>query len=214
MTVPARKALLATANPAKQERLRRLLEGLPFECHGPAEAGLLHRGPAQETGTTHAEIAADKAVAWSRAASALAISSDGGLSIPALGDRWQSILTRRLTGEGSDEERAKVLLELMQPCSGQERRATWHEALAIAEDGRLLASWSVQGPTGMVARSPGRRGIPGFWVFDVWEMPSLGKRYSELTERELEAVGDHWAQLKALARPFLEGLIASGQADQ
>ena len=200
----AKRVLLATTNPAKQDKLRWLLDGLPLISTGPAEAGLADYVPPEETGATHGEIASEKARAWSQAGSMLAVCSDGGLSIPALGGRWQSILTRRLTGEGGDEERVETLLQLMRPYSGSERRASWTEALAVAENGRLLACWEVEGATGMVAQSPGPLGpLPGFWAFSVWEMPAFGKRYSELTEAELASADDHWTQLKALVRKFL-----------
>ena len=76
-----------------------------------------------------------------------------------MGDRWQSVLTRRLTGEGGDAERVERLLQLMRPYSGDERRASWTEALAVADNGRLLACWEVEGATGVVAQSPGPLGL-------------------------------------------------------
>ena len=33
----------------------------------------------------------------------------------------------------------------MRPYSGEQRKATWVEALAVADRGRLLASWELQG---------------------------------------------------------------------
>lgn len=217
----AGRVLLATTNPAKQDRLRWLLGGLPLVCISPSEAGLEEYIPPEETGTTHSEIASEKAIAWSRAASMLAVCSDGGLSIPALGARWQSILTRRLTGDGGtgedgDEERVQRLLELMRPYRPEQRQASWIEALAVAHKGQLLACWEVQGATGLVAQTAGPMGdLPGFWAFSVWEIPALGKRYNELTEAELESVDDHWTQLKALVQSFrLEPVIDSRQRNR
>ena len=199
-----RPVLLGTTNEAKRERLQWLLQGMPLSCRSPAEAGLAGYEPPEETGATHGEIASEKVVAWSGASSMLAVCSDGGLTIPALGDRWQSTLTRRLTGDGGDEERVERLLELMRPYSGEERQASWTEALAVADKGQLLACWEVQGATGVVATTLGPMGaVPGFWAFSVWEMPALGKRYSELGEAELASVDDHWTQLKGLLQDFL-----------
>ena len=204
MSLETKPILLATTNLAKQARLRWMLDGLPLACLSPAEAGLVEYTPPEESGTPHHEIAAEKAVTWSQAGSRLAVCTDGGLSIPALDDRWQSILTRRLTGNGSDEQRVERLLELMRPYSAERRQASWTEALAIAESGRLLACWEVKGATGMVSQTPGPLGpVPGFWAFSVWEFSDLGKRYSQLTDSELASVDDHWTQLKALAQPFL-----------
>ena len=212
--MPVKPALLGTTNPAKQARLKWLLEGLPLACHSPAEAGLGDYAPPEETRTTHRDIAAEKAVAWSQAGSMMAVCSDGGLSIPVLGDRWQSILTRRLTGEGGDVERVERLLELMRPYAPAERHASWIEALAVADNGRLLASWEVQGATGVVGQTAGSLGpVPGFWAFSVWEIPVFGKRYNELTEAELASVDDHWTQLKALVQTFLVERLKRGATD-
>ena len=206
-----RAILLATTNPAKRDRLRWLLQDLPFACVEPVDAGLGEYEPPEETGETHGEIAAQKAVAWSQAGGMLAVCSDGGLTIPALGDRWQSILTRRLTGEGDDEERVGRLLELMESIPTEQRGAHWTEALAVADSGQLMACWEVQGATGVVAESAGpRESVPGFWAFSVWELPALGKRYSELTDVELASVDDHWTQLKSLLQAFLREMLQAG----
>ena len=195
--------LLATTNPAKQSRLRWLLDGLPLNPTTPGELGLGHAAP-PETGTSHEENSRLKAEGWSQAAGMLAISSDGGLLIPSLGRRWESLSTHRFAGEDADDEaRLAGLLRLMAPYSGEERRASWVEALAIADKGCTLASWQVGGASGLLLEAP-RPGpiVPGFWVFSVWCSTQLGKTYNELDEGELEQLNDHWSQLKALARPF------------
>ena len=92
MTQPApTPILLATGNRDKQAEFRLLLDGLPFAPVTPVEAGL--SGVPEEEGDTHEAIARDKAAQWSKAASMLAIASDGGLVIPALGPRWESRYT-------------------------------------------------------------------------------------------------------------------------
>ncbi|MFQ6028152.1 MAG: non-canonical purine NTP pyrophosphatase, partial [Dehalococcoidia bacterium] len=57
--------LLATGNPAKQQALRSLLEGLPLKLVTPAELGL--DSVPDEEGETHEAIARQKAQDWSRA---------------------------------------------------------------------------------------------------------------------------------------------------
>ncbi len=195
--------LLATTNSAKLERLRWILEGLPMSSATPEENGLTVSSP-QETGGSHEEIARQKAQAWSTATGMLAISSDGGLLIPALGSQWDSILTHRFAGEAADDEaRLARLIELMEPYSGEERRATWVEAIAIGEHGRTIASWQVQGATGLLMEKPATKPVvPGFWAFSLWWFPDLGKSYNELDEAELESIDDHWSQLKVLVQGF------------
>ena len=200
------KILIASTNPAKQRRLRWLLEGLPIHHVTPAELGLGDITP-EEEGSSHEEIARLKARSWSQAAAMPAISSDGGLVIPALGQAWESLLTHRFAGEEADDAaRLDRLLDLMSPYSGEDRKASWVEALAIADADTILSSWEVKGPTGLLLEDvvPGLT-VPGFWVFSIWHFPHLGKTYDQLDEEELEGINDHWGQLKPLVQGFLRG---------
>ena len=198
--------LLGTGNPAKQSRLRWLLAGLPLNLTTPGEPGVMADAP-DEQGASHEENARLKAEVWSRTGGAMAISSDGGLVVPALGRQWQSLLTRRFAGEeADDEDRLEGLLRLMRPYRGQQREASWVEALAIAREGQTLASWQVEGATGLLLDEVGSNPvIPGFWVFSIWYFPELAKTYNELDEHELERLNDHWSQLKSLVQHFFQG---------
>ena len=75
--------LLATGNVAKQAKLRWLIDGLGFDAVTPRDLGLDFDPP--ESGSTHQEVAASKALAWADPTGCLAIASDGGVDIPALG---------------------------------------------------------------------------------------------------------------------------------
>ncbi len=200
--MPSTPILLATGNRDKQAEFRRLLDGLPFTLVTPAEAGL--SGVPEEEGDTHEAIARDKAAQWSKAASMLAIASDGGLVIPALGPRWESRYTRRFAGPAADnDERLRRLLDLMRPCQGEGRRASWVEALALARNGRVLVSWELSGGVGYVDEQPPDGPLPEFWVFSVWRFPQFGATYSQLTAEQRESIDDHWGRLSRLVRRFL-----------
>lgn len=189
--------LLATSNPAKAAKLTWALDGL-----GLSLRTLRDMPPApqpQETGATHEENAAIKAAFWSRRAGCLAVASDGGVRIPVLGDLWDALHTRRSLGErASDEEHIHSLLELMRPYRGEDRRVRWVEALAIAERGRVRASWQVDGDEGYLAEgfNPAQRRIPGFWVASLFYYPQFGKCYPELSPEELAQVDTSWRRLK------------------
>ena len=199
------RILLGSTNPAKLERLRWLLEGLPLEPVTPWDLDMPGAGPGED-GSTHLENAVSKAREWSLASSLPAISTDGGLVVPALGDAWRSTLTRRFAGEDADDSaRVSRLLELMAPYSGDGRRASWVEAAAIADGKRLLASWEVSGASGLLLEAPSGPNVPGFWVFSLWHFPHLGKTYNELEGHELEALDDHWVRLRSLVRNFFRG---------
>ena len=198
--------LLATSNPDKQQALQTILEGLSLSPVTPGHIGLEFNP--EERGETHLEVARDKAIQWSRASSNLAIASDGGLVVPALGSQWESLYTRRFVGEepADDQTRVHRLLEMMRPYQGADRRASWVEALAIANRGRLLASWEVNGAAGVIAQEP-PESLPDdsrFWVFSIWEFPQFDKRYNDLSISQREALDDHWLNLRGLVRRYFQ----------
>lgn len=187
--------LIATTNPAKSARLRRCLVGWSFRFYGPE--ALPGARPPEEHADSHRAVAKEKALAWSRAARGLAIASDGGLVIPALGPRWDSLTTKRSTGgeDTPDEERLRRLLKLMKSYEGEDRRALWREAVVLADGDAVVQAWEVEGPIGYIARAPSSARIEGFWAAALWNFPDLGKTYTELSAEELRRVGDPWTRL-------------------
>ena len=197
--------LLATRNADKQTAFRSVLEGLPIRPVTPAEIGITVA--TQEDGDTHEAIAVEKAVEWSRVGSMLAIASDGGLVIPALGPAWESRHTRRFAGpEVDDSQRVDRLLELMEPHTGAARAASWAEALAIAYKGRPVASWELLGAAGEIAQARQPGPVPEFWAFTVWNFPQHGKTYNQLTPEELDSLNGHWTRLGRLVRRFFQSV--------
>lgn len=202
------KLLFATTNPAKVERLNWIREGLPFQVVTAGELAALPNS--EEAGDSHRQIAEAKAVAWSRAAECLALATDGGIDIRALGPRWETLLTRRAAGPAATEElRAAYLLDLMRNLHGEAREAFWREAAALADHGQLLGSWEVQATEPMrVAHSPDFIGVPaGFYVPSLLEFPRLGRSYARLSAEERDLALNHWSQLRDLVRPALVGWL-------
>lgn len=198
--------LLATTNPAKSERLATLCKGLLLSLTDGS--GLPDLPEVDETGASHMGIAVQKAIAWSQRYDAIALSSDGGLVIPALGDDWKSTLTRRGTGEGvADEERARRLLSRMRDISGSRREAYWAEAVALARNGVLVCAWETDGLRGIIGEQyrPNPQGPAGFWADGLWENADGRKRWEISTEQQL-AGADPWAQLRDPIRDLLAKL--------
>jgi len=202
---PAKKRsgiLLATTNPAKMEKLRWMLDGLGLEFHTPME---ISNAPIHtEDGYTHLENAEAKAVLWSDAFEGLAVATDGGLVIPALGDSWDSLRTARFAGqEATDAVRAKKLLEMMAHLQGEKRVAFWVESVALADQGDVLMTWEAHSAKGyIVTEADPAKVKPGFWAFSLWRMPEFSKVYAELTPEELHKADDHWGHLRERVREY------------
>ena len=197
-----KRILLGTENPAKQERLVWLLEGSAMEWVTPKQVPLA-TPEIQEGRLSHQANARAKAVAWSRAYHGLAMATDGGLVIPALGRRWNSLRSRRFSS-ADDVGRAHQLLALMAPLTGPERRASWREALAVAEGGCLLDTFLALSGEGYIAHDICEPLVKdGFWVGAIWCFSQVGNKcYAQLNAKELREVGDHWMALKEKVQRF------------
>src|SRR4051794_30698396 len=201
--------LLATGNAAKQAKLRWLIDGLGLTTVTPRDLGVSFDPP--ETGSTHLEVAQDKALAWADRIGELVIASDGGAHIPALGASWNSLFTRRAAGDVPDDQaRADHLLALMRGRTGAERDAFKREAVAVARPGRGLGGWEAGGAIGRVAETYDPAKISGgFWLPAILWDPRFGKVVADLTPEEAEQTENGWNELRGVVRPFLASLLAT-----
>jgi len=204
----------ATRNEAKLAELRRLVGDEATVSPLPHDISLGDEKTrraltAVEDGGSLEEIAAAKAVVWSRLLPGkLLIASDGGLVIPALGESWDPTRTRRFAGESAtDVERAEVLLARTADLRGDDRQISWRESVAIAKDGTLLGQWSAESEPGFLATDVDPELVAvgrGFWIESIWECPDLSdRRLASLTPKERKGRGDHWSQLESPLRRFL-----------
>jgi inosine/xanthosine triphosphate pyrophosphatase family protein len=201
--------LLATGNRTKQAKLRWLTDGLGLSTVTPRDLGSSFDAP--EDGASHRAVAAAKALAWAEHANMLVIVSDGGAHIPALGQSWNSIFTKRAAGDDSDDyARADHLLGLMRGKTGEERAITWIEAVAVARPRELIGAWESQGAIGRLVESYDPVQIKDdFWFPALLYVPRFGKLVAELTPDEAAQLDDGWNGLYGVVRPALAGL-ASG----
>ena len=178
---------IGTKNPHKFRQLSTLVSGhfSPVSAEAWPEP--------DETADSFLHVAEEKAEYYSRCADGLAIASDAGAVFPGL-KGWDPLKTKRFA-EGDDAARAQALLELMQ--NAGDRTVEWHEALAVADNGRLLFSTVARAMDGQVARTldPARL-QPGLWLCAITEFPQFGGRnFFDLTPQERAATEDSWAEL-------------------
>jgi inosine/xanthosine triphosphate pyrophosphatase family protein len=204
-----KRIVAGTTNPAKIVALRQLIES-EAEVIAPPVPG----NPAfEEAGGSIAEIAARKAMAWSRWLGdhhvyLPVIVTDGGLTIPALGKRWDPTRTRRFAGEGlTPLQLARALLERASSLYGDDRQIGWTEVAVIVEPDGRSTSYVAESPPGMLAtsvRSADLAESDGFWVPAIWLCPDLGmKRLIDLTDDERAVREDHWDRLGEAIRADL-----------
>ena len=174
-----KKLLLATNNYGKVEEMRAILTHLNLQLLTPSEIGLDLQ--VSEDGTTYAENAILKAVAFAKASGLTSLADDSGLEVDAL-DGLPGLHSHRFAPwpAATDADRRKYLLKMLQ---GKERpwlakfRAT--VALAHPDGGVQLASGECPGEI-----IPDERGTNGFGYDPIFLIPVLGKTMAELGMQE------------------------------
>lgn len=186
--------LIGTTNPYKAERLTAVVSGFlrPMLPSGLPDI--------EEVGSSFKEIAENKAIAYSLLSGGIAVASDGGAAFPGLKE-WDPLKTRRFI-DGTDEERIAKLLDLMRDVT--DRTVEWHEALAVAENGRLLFSASARAMDGVIAtKYEPDKYREGMWLCSITGFPQFGNRnYFDLSADERAMTEDSWEKLGAAFREF------------
>jgi XTP/dITP diphosphohydrolase len=135
----------------------------------------------EETAPTFAENAAGKALYYSRLRDGLVLADDSGLVVPALGG-GPGVRSARYAGpNATNAERIGKLLSELKGKSGEERRAFFVCAVAVAERGRAVAVVTDR-VDGEILESP--KGVGGFGYDPVFYLSALGKTFAEVSPDE------------------------------
>jgi XTP/dITP diphosphohydrolase len=195
------KLLIATNNRGKMEEMRALLAGLRVELITPAQAGVdLH---VTEDGTTYAENAGKKAIAFARATDLISLADDSGLEVEALGGAPGLYSARYVPKAGAtDADRRAYLLANL---GGKPRpwRARFRAAIAVAVPRGSVQRVEGECPGEII---PEERGTGGFGYDPIFFIPELGRTMAELDMDEKNRVS-HRARAVMNAKPILEMLF-------
>ena len=175
------KLLIATNNKGKVKELQDLLKDTGVELVTPAQIDL--DLDVIEDGTTYAENAAKKAIAFAQASGLISLADDSGLEVDAL-DGAPGLYSARYGspdgGKLSDAGRRAFLIQTLQ---GKPRpwMARFHATIAIAvPHGQThLAEGFCEGEI-----IPEERGTGGFGYDPIFLLPELGKTMAELSMDE------------------------------
>lgn len=207
------RLLLATSNPAKVERLQWIVRGFPLHC---VVAG--REGPnveVEEGADSAVANASAKAAAGARLYGLPSLATDGGLHVPALGDRWNPYRVRRAAGAHvTDRDRAAHVLGLARDLHGTERTARFEEVVALARpDGTIAGAWTGWSDDVVLADTFDDTQLPpGFWVPGVLLFGCERRRWSALATAEREQGGRQWEELYGPVREGVRALMAEAEA--
>ncbi len=195
------KLLIATNNNGKVIELQDLLKGSGIEFITPAQLNL--ELDVEEDGTTYAENASKKAIAFAKASGLISLADDSGLEVEAL-DGAPGLYSARYSPKpgAKDADRRAFLLENLKD-KPRPWKAHFHATIAIATpEGQVqLAEGNCYGEI-----IPEERGTGGFGYDPIFFMPELGKTMAELDMDEKNRLS-HRARGVTNAMPILKTLF-------
>ena len=181
------KILLATKNQAKIDMIKNWCKGLSLEIISARDLFLDLK--IEEYGKTFKENAEIKALKWSHYTDYIVLANDCGVKIPALGNNWQAVWTKRLVGgdKATDLEKIQKFLEIMKDLKGKQRLIRWVDAFALVHKGKILGSIECENLPGYIVESYNPRIpiIPGAPLASLEYKPQFKKMYVELSREEL-----------------------------
>jgi XTP/dITP diphosphohydrolase len=170
--------LLATKNQGKITELKKLLTGLPFNLRGLNEFPDIQ--DVEETGTTFAENAELKAVAYAKESGLFALADDSGLEVFALNGA-PGVHSARYAGENAtNEAKMEKLLRELNDSGQNDRRARFVCVISFADPiGKILHQTTGE-CRGIIAEMPS--GAKGFGYDPIFIPHSFDRSFGELPE--------------------------------
>lgn len=198
------RLLVATHNPGKKREFEALLAPISMELEAhlcfPSELGLEIEVP--EDGTTYADNAHQKALAYTRASGLLTLADDSGLEVDAL-DGAPGIRSARYT-PGHDADRVAALLAQLCELPSEQRTARFRCVIAISTP--TWEFYTAEGVCeGLIAFEPAGEG--GFGYDPIFYLPEYGCTMAQLPQMEKNRIS-HRARAVEAAVPILRRLVS------
>lgn len=193
--------LIATKNKGKAKEFEALFNEKGYEIKTLLDYPELD--DVEETGTSFNENALLKAETIAEKLDTLVLADDSGLMVDALFGQ-PGIYSARFAGEEKNDAKnnAKLLNELAD-VSEENRQATFHCSLALAQPGKK--SLVIEGQLkGRILGVP--RGLNGFGYDPLFYLPKKGKTMAELTQEEKNKISHRAVALKKLSSALEEWL--------
>jgi XTP/dITP diphosphohydrolase len=195
------KLLIATNNKGKVKELRDLLQDIDIHLLTPAQISL--ELDVLEDGSTYAENATKKAIAFAKASGLISVADDSGLEVDAL-DGAPGLYSARYSPRpgATDADRRAYLLQNLRD-KPRPWAARFHATIAIAAPNAEthLAEGFCDGEI-----IPEERGTGGFGYDPIFLLPTLGKTMAELSMDEKNRLS-HRARAVMNAKPILKKLF-------
>ncbi len=210
------KLLIATNNKGKVEEIKDLLKGISLELVTPHDIGL--ELSVEEDGSTYAENAEKKAVAFAYTSGLISLADDSGLEVDALNgapglysNRYGPSLSfppnsKNLGGDGgglTDADRRTYLLKNLKD-KPRPWTATFRATIAIAVPGNPSVRFAKGECKGEIISE--ERGTGGFGYDPIFFVSEVNRTMAELRMEEKNRLS-HRARAIMNAKPILKDIF-------
>jgi XTP/dITP diphosphohydrolase len=192
-----REVLIATTNPSKLREIRRILGEAPVALKTLADFPGIEAP--EETGTSFAENARQKAFYYARATGIATLAEDSGFEVDALNGEPGIYSARYLRENASYVERFDDIFRRVRESGVADLSARFVCALAVAKGEDILFETHAA-VEGQLANAPA--GSNGFGYDPVFFYPPYGKTFGEVSDEEKTAVS-HRGQAMRAFRDYL-----------
>jgi XTP/dITP diphosphohydrolase len=189
--------LIATTNAGKLREIKRILAGVPVVLTTLADfAGMQI---ADETGTTFAQNARQKALHYSKLTGMATVAEDSGFEIDALDGEPGIFSARYLSEAATYRERFDDIQRRLRELGRPDRTARFVCAVAFARHPDVVFETTAS-VEGLVADAPA--GVNGFGYDPLFFYPPYGRTFGEVSDEEKTAVSHRGQAIRAF-RHFL-----------
>lgn len=189
------KVVMASSNTGKLREMSRVLADLDISVVPQSDFGI---GDVEETGTTFAANALQKARHAVAETGLPTIADDSGLVVDALDGRPGVFSARYAGPDASDDANIDKLLQELQDVADDRRGAAFHCTVCLLLSADSEPIFATGEWRGVILRE--RRGASGFGYDPVFCDTGLGRSAAELSAAEKDARSHRGRALRELAR--------------
>lgn len=194
-----RELLVATTNESKLREIRRILRDLPITLNTLADFPDVPI--AEETGSSFAENARQKALHYAKATGMLTMAEDSGFEVDALSGEPGIHSARYLREDATYPDRFADISRRMRERASSNRAARFVCALAVADGASVIFETTAR-VEGRLADAPA--GANGFGYDPIFFYPPYGRTFGDVSDEEKTAVSHRGQAIRAF-RDYLAG---------
>ena len=201
------EVLIATTNQGKLREIRQTLRGVPIAVKTLADFPLVDAP--EETGTSFAENARQKATYYAGQTGVLTMAEDSGFVVDAIGGEPGIYSARYLRDDATYGERFADIYARVQQTGSSDRAARFVCAAAVATPDSI-AFETIATVEGVLAPAPA--GEHGFGYDPIFLYPPYGKTFGEVSDEQKAAVSHRGKAMRAVREYLLQPRAATARS--